>query len=256
MDPLTLFALANGAVSAVKAGCKLYKDIKGAAGDIKDVLKDLDNQFHKLYPSGATTAQRNAYITEKNRVIELNKKDGETANIYTEIGEHLGTYYDNLYKCIAIFEDEERRAKTEIYKGDDSIGKRALKRVLMKKQLEQMGIELREIMVYQSPPELGALWTEVEQMMQVVGKEQKVLIIKQMQYQAIQDRRREVKRKEAVKQAFIGIGIFIIIVFYGFMMMLVAQMRIEMYPQYGNEFIPKTDEQRRRDAEPQVYVGR
>ena len=31
MDPLTLFALANGAVSAVKAGCKLYKDIKGAA---------------------------------------------------------------------------------------------------------------------------------------------------------------------------------------------------------------------------------
>ena len=49
MDPLTLFALANGAVSAVKAGCKLYKDIKGAAGDIKDVLKDLDDQFHKLY---------------------------------------------------------------------------------------------------------------------------------------------------------------------------------------------------------------
>ena len=27
MDPITLFALANGAVSAVKAGCKLYKDL-------------------------------------------------------------------------------------------------------------------------------------------------------------------------------------------------------------------------------------
>jgi len=45
MDPITLFALANGAVSAVKAGCKLYKDIKGAAGDIRGVLKDLDEQF-------------------------------------------------------------------------------------------------------------------------------------------------------------------------------------------------------------------
>ena len=33
MDPLTLFALANGAVSAVKAGCKLYKDIKGVKPD-------------------------------------------------------------------------------------------------------------------------------------------------------------------------------------------------------------------------------
>ena len=28
MDPLTLFALANGAVKLVKEGCKLYKDIK------------------------------------------------------------------------------------------------------------------------------------------------------------------------------------------------------------------------------------
>ena len=36
MDPITLFALANGAVSAVKAGCKLYRDIKGAAGEVKD----------------------------------------------------------------------------------------------------------------------------------------------------------------------------------------------------------------------------
>ena len=33
MDPLTLFALANGAVQAIKKGCQLYKDIKGAAGD-------------------------------------------------------------------------------------------------------------------------------------------------------------------------------------------------------------------------------
>jgi hypothetical protein len=256
MDPLTLFALANGAVSAVKAGCKLYKDIKGAAGDIKDVLKDLDSQFHRLYPSGATTAQRNDYVAEKNRVIDLNKKAGDTTSIYTEIGEHLGTYYDNYFKCIAIFEDEERRARTEIYTGDESVGKRALKRVLMKKQLEQMGVELRELMVYQSPPELGALYTEVEEMMLVVGKEQKVLVTKQLQIQAVQNRRRAARRKQAIDQAIIGIGIFIIIIFYGFAMMYVAQLRYEMYPQYGNEFIPKTDEQRRMDEQPKVYIGR
>ena len=76
MDPFTLFALANGAVSAVKAGCKLYKDIKGAAGEVKEVLKDLDDQFQKLHPpeKPATVSQKNAYIEEKNRVIELNKK--------------------------------------------------------------------------------------------------------------------------------------------------------------------------------------
>jgi len=46
VDPITLFAMANAAVSAVKKGCQLYKDIKGAAGDVKGVLKDLDDQFH------------------------------------------------------------------------------------------------------------------------------------------------------------------------------------------------------------------
>ena len=144
MDPLTLFALANGAVSAVKAGCKLYKDIKGAAGDVREVLKDLDEQFHGAFEAKGktpTVEQRNQFVKEKNRVIELNKKQGDTAGIYTELGEHLGAYYDNYYKCIAIFEEEEKHSKHEIYQGDASLGKRALQRVLMRKQLEQEGFK-------------------------------------------------------------------------------------------------------------------
>jgi hypothetical protein len=260
MDPITLFALANGAVSAVKAGCKLYKDIKGAAGEVKDVLKDLDSQFQKLHPpeKPPTVAQKNAYIEEKNRVIELNKKANadEHTGVYTEIGNHLGAYYDNFYKCIAIFEEEERRAKTEVYTGDASLGKRALQRVLMKKQLEQMSIELRELMVYQSPPELGALYTEVEAMMKQMGKEQSVLIAKQMQIQAVQDRRRAARLKRLRDEFIIGIAVIVIIFTMGGMFMYVAYDRQQKYPQYGNGIFPKNEEQRRREAQPQVYVGR
>ena len=122
MDPITLFAMANAAVSAVKAGCKLYKDIKGAAGEVKEVLKDLDDQFSKLHPpeKPATTEQRNQYIKQKNEVIELNKKaeSGQHTGVYQEIGDYLGQYYDNYYKCLAIFEEEERRSNTEVYTGD------------------------------------------------------------------------------------------------------------------------------------------
>ena len=260
MDPITLFALANGAVSAVKAGCKLYKDIKGAAGEVKDVLKDLDDQFHKLHPADKppTVAQKNAYIEEKNRVIELNKKANaeEHTGIYTEIGEHLGTYYDNFYKCMAIFEEEERRAKTEVYHGDASLGKRALQRVLMKKQLEQMGTELRELMIYQSPPELGALYTEVEEMMKQMGKEQSVLIAKEMQQQALQERRRAARLKQLRDECILGIMVVFIIFSMGGMFMWVAYDRQQKYPQYGNGLIPKTEEQRRREALPQIYIGR
>jgi hypothetical protein len=258
MDPFTLFALANGAVSAVKAGCKLYKDIKGAAGEVKEVLKDLDNQFQKLHPpeKPPTVAQRNAYVAEKNRVIELNKKGGETTNIYQEIGEHLGTYYDNFYKCMAVFEEEEKNAKTQVYTGDASLGKRALQRVLMRKQLEQMSVDLRELMIYQSPPELGALYTEVEEMMKEMGKEQKVLLIKQMKQEAILEKRRAARMRKIRDEFATGVAIVIIIFVMAGVFMWVAYDRQQKYPQYGNELFPKTEKQRREEAEPKKYIGR
>ncbi len=49
MDPLTLFALANGAVAAVKKGCELYKEMSGAISDVKGVLQDLEDQFNSRH---------------------------------------------------------------------------------------------------------------------------------------------------------------------------------------------------------------
>ena len=259
MDPLTLFALANGAVAAVKKGCQLYKDIKGAAGDVKAVLKDLDEQFHGAYEAKGKTPSPEAkkqFVEEKNRIVELNKRDGETAGIYTELGEHLGAYYDNYYKCMAIFEEEEKHSQHEIYQGDASLGKRALQRVLMRKQLEQMGTELREIMVYQSPPELGALHSEVEEMMKVMGKQQKLLVAKQMK----EDHVRAVKRRRRLDavwaNAIWGVMGIIIAASIGLMFAFVIQDRIKKYPQLGTGIIPKTEEQRRYEAEPKRYTGR
>ena len=258
MDPITLFALANGAVAAVKKGCQLYKDIKGAAGDVKAVLKDLDEQFNNAHPpeKPASLEARNQFVKEKNRIIELNKRDGETAGIYTELGEHLGAYYDNYYKCMAIFEEEEKHSQHEIYEGDASLGKRALQRVLMKKQLEQMGTELREIMVYQSPPELGALHTEVEDMMLVMGKQQKVLIAKQMRADHIRAVRRKRHMDTIWANAIWGVMGIVIALSVGLMMALLIQDRIEKYPQLGTGIVPKTERQRQLEAEPKRYLGR
>ena len=257
MDPITLFALANGAVSAVKAGCKLYKDIKGAAGDIHDVLKDLDNQFNSKYKDKPPTVEaKNQYIKEKNRIIELNKKGGEIDDIYVQIGNHLGEYYDNLHKCMAIFDEEEKRSKTEIYTGDDSLGKRALQRVLMKKKLEQMGTDLRQIMIYESPPELGALWTETNEMMEKLGKEQKVLYTRKIRAEEAAKKRKEARNKKLTQDAIIGFMLLIAIFCVGGMFMWVAHDRSVKYPQYGTGFFPRTAEERQRDSEPQLYIGR
>ena len=260
MDPMTLFALANGAVSAVKAGCKLYKDIKGAAGEVHGVLKDMDEQFKKLHPPDkpASPEARKQFVEEKERVKELNKKanDGADLGIYQEIGEKLGEYYDNFYKCMAIMEEEERRAESEVYHGDASLGKRALQRVLMRKQLEQMSVDLRELMVYQSPPELGALYTEVEAMMKHMGETQRVLIAKEMQAEDAVRLKRKKRMDRIHIDIAMGIGALVFASTVGLAFAFVIQDRIAKYPHLGTGIIPKTEEQRRKEAEPKIWIGR
>jgi hypothetical protein len=240
MDPLTLFALANGAVKLVKEGCKLYKDIKGAAGDIKDVLKDLDDQFNnKFRDRQPTVAEKNQYIEEKNRVINLNKQAGDTTNIYTEIGQQLGVYFDNLYKCRAVFDEEERRSKYEVYHGEDSIGKRALQRVLLRKQLDAMGAELREIMVYQSPPELGPLYLEVEEMMKIVGKEQAGAVAIEMRANIEKTKQARRNKKRLQYKITCWSLSALCVVYFVWLIWAVVQIRIENKPELGICLIPK-----------------
>jgi len=260
MDPLTLFALANGAVSAVKAGCKLYKDIKGAAGEVKDVLKDMDEQFKKIHPpeKPPTVEQKNAFIKQKNEVVELNKKANEGAHdgIYREIGEHLGTYYDNFYKCMAVFDEEERRAENEVYTGDASLGKRALQRVLMRKQLEQMSVDLRELMVYQSPAELGGLYTEVEAMMKHMGETQRFLIARQMDNEQATRARRKKRLARLRVEIALGITGLVMAASIGIVFAIVVEDRIRKYPHLGDGWIPMTEQQRIDAAKPKIYTGR
>jgi len=248
MDPLTLFALANTAVAAVKKGCQLYKDIKGAAGDVKAVLKDLDEQFnnnHKDKP--ATVTQRNAYIEEKNRVIELNKKQGETVGIYQELANYLGDFFDNMNKCMAVIEEEERKNREEIYEGEDSLGRRALQLVIMKKQLEQMQVELREMLVYNAPPELGALWTDVSEMMKEMGGQQKVLLTRKMR----EDERRVVRRRQRFKMymtelSYGGLA-FALVITMIILMIWVSHDRRQRWPELEPAILKQKQEQRRKE---------
>jgi hypothetical protein len=76
--------------------------------------------------------------------------------------------YDAIGKA---FIQQEAEAKA-VYTGDQSIGKRALNRVIIRSRLDAMIVELRETMVYKAPPELGDLWTKYEKMWKQIVIEQ------------------------------------------------------------------------------------
>lgn len=237
MDPLTLFALANGAVQAVKKGCELYKEISSVAGDVQGVLKDLDEQFRDKFKDRApTVAEKNQYIAEKNRIIEL--KNQQPNDIYTQIGESLGAYFENFAKCTAIFEDEEKHSQ-EVYMGETSLGKRALQRVLMQSRLTAMEAELRELMVYNCPPELGDLYTRVYSMMEKMKKEQSVAWARKREADRIAAKIR-LKRINHIKCNAWKYGIATtLIVYIIWLVWAIVQIRIENKPELGRCLLPK-----------------
>ena len=249
MDPLTLFALANGAVAAVKKGCQLYKDIKGAAGEVKSVLKDLDEQFSKAHPPDkpASIEARNQFIQEKNRVIELNKRGGETAGIYQELANYLGDFFDNMNKCIAVIEEEERKNREEIYEGNESLGRRALQLVIMKKQLEQMQTELREMLVYDSPPELGGLWTDVSHMMKEMGGQQKILLTRKLREDARRAERRRAKIKHYMEELSYGLFALVMGLTVVIMMTYVSYDRKQRWPELEPDVLKIKQAERRKE---------
>ena len=216
MDPLTLLAAANAAVAAVKKGCQLYKDIKGAAGEVKGVLDDLKLQFGKI--KEPTNAQKIQYNEEVVRVQEIAKADPN--NVFLQIGNDLGALMD-AYDAIgqAFLAQEAEAAK--VYTGKDSVGKRALNRVIIRSRLDAMFAELRETMVYKAPPELGDLWGKYEKMWKQIVIEQDEAHKREtakIQIEAAQRRKRLRKRKEDA--AWVGAILFVVAWFAGLLVLL------------------------------------
>ena len=216
MDPLTLLAAANAAVAAVKKGCQLYKDIKGAAGEVKDVLDDLKKQFQKI--PNPTNAQKQQYNEEVQRVQEIGKADPN--DVLIQIGSDLGALMDEYDKIGKVFLQQEAEAQ-QVYTGTESIGKRALMRVIVRSRLDAMLAELRETMVYKAPPELGDLWTKYEKMWRQIVVEQDEAHKREtakMQIEAARQRRLRRKRKE--EAVWVGAILFVVAWYVGILLLL------------------------------------
>jgi hypothetical protein len=216
LDPLTLLAVANSAVLAVKKGCQLYKDIKNASGDVRDVLEDLKKQYHKLVDP--TPAQKMQYNAEVQRVQEIAKADPN--DVFTEIGNQLGVLmdaYDALSKALM----QEEISSKKVYKGEESIGRRALRRIIITARLDAMLAEIRETMVYKSPPEMNALWGKFQTMWERIVAEQEAANVEELRQAQIAKWRRESIRKKIKEQITSVMAVLFIMLWFVWVMILI-----------------------------------
>lgn len=203
--PFALIAAANTAIAAAKAGCKLYKDIKNAAGDVKEVLDDLKSQFSKI--QNPTNEQKQQFNEEVQKVQRIAKADPNDA--LGEVGEHLGKFLDAYDSIEKLFLQEERESK-KVYKGEESVGRRALRRVLIRSRLSALYADIRTEMTFNAPAELGDLFTRFESMWEQIQEEQRVANMEEMRVlQAAKAKRRRMIRRFKENATWFGAVLFV-----------------------------------------------
>jgi len=215
-----LFA-ATTAFQLVKEGCALYKEVKGVAGNVKQIYDEISGQF-----AGKTVSKEQAkkIEAEKARVAEVAKADPD--QVIFKIGDELGNMFDAFDRLEELFWEQEREAK-KVQAAGTSLKRMALKRIMVRQKLLAMQVELREQMVYHSPPELGALWTQFEEMRKQIEEEQRIAREKQAKEDAELRREQDALMREVAEKS-IDAGVALVgLIFLGWLLWQVKNQAIQ-----------------------------
>jgi cytochrome c556 len=228
LDPITIAAAYKACTTAIdlaKKGVELYKQIKSTSGDVSDVLKDLREQYNRIAsPSKEQTKQ---FQEEVKRVQEVAKAAPD--DVLNDIWSNLGNFIDQYEALAKIYVQSEAAAK-EVYKGDLSLGRRALERIRLESKLDEMLAQVREQMVYNTPPELGSVWSRFEKAWHDIQNEQAdALAIETRKIQAARWQRRAAINRLKGRLVWIGAVVFVILWAVGIMLLVVRSATMRMY---------------------------
>jgi septation ring formation regulator EzrA len=228
LDPITIAAAYKACTTAIdlaKKGVELYKQIKSTSGDVSDVLKDLREQYNRITsPSKEQTKQ---YNEEVKRVQEVAKATPD--DVLNDIWSNLGNFIDQYEALAKIYVQSEAAAK-EVYKGDLSLGRRALERIRLESKLDEMLAQVREQMVYNTPPELGSVWSRFEKAWHDIQNEQAdALAAETRKLQAARWQRRQAVNRLKGRLVWIGAVVFVILWAVGLMWLVIRSATMRMY---------------------------
>jgi hypothetical protein len=114
------------------------------------------------------------------------------------------TEFFKIQEQLAAHIREEEEKSRNVFNPDQNQMEAALKRVMAMDQMAALEVTIRETMVYQSPPELGALYSKVFEMREIIGQEQEQARLKQEAQQRYKQwQRREKQRSFQAKSAYL-----------------------------------------------------
>ena len=228
LDPITIAAAYKACTTAIdlaKKGVDLYKQIKNTSGDVSDVLKDLKEQYHKIVDP--SPEQKKQYNEEVKKVQEVAKAVPD--DVLSDIWNNLGTFIDQYEALMKIYIQSEAESK-EVYRGELSLGRRALERIRLESKLNEMLAQVREAMIYDTPASLGAVWQRFEKAWTDIQNEQSdALAIETRKIQAARWQRRKAINRLKSRLVWIGAVVFVIAWSVGLMWLITKSAIQKMY---------------------------
>jgi len=197
-------------VKNIQAGCDLYKQakeqfvsIKRTADEVIAIGKEVKGfwgSLRKLF--GGSPKPETAKSVAKAKKSEY--KNVEETEVKTEIVKNLSEFFKLQSMLEEHIREAEEKARTVVFADDVNLMEEALNRVLAQQEMERLVVQIRECMVYQSPPEMGALYSEVFSMRDIIAAEQ-TKARKMRDAEAWQRKQRE--RLLAEKQVYLLVSI-------------------------------------------------
>jgi len=230
LDPLTIAAAYRACTTAIdlaRRGVELYKQIKNTTGDVSGVLKDLKEQYHKIVDP--TPEQKKQYNEEVKKVQEVAKAAAAPDDVLNDIWGNLGNFIDQYEALAKLYVQSSVEAK-EVYRGELSLGRRALERIRLESKLNEMLAQVREAMIYNSFPELNGVWSRFEKAWHDIQNEQaEALAAETRKIQAARWQRRAAINQLKARLIYVGAIVFVVLWAVGLMWLITRSAMQRMY---------------------------
>jgi hypothetical protein len=163
--------MAKACATAIREGTELYKSAKESFMEVKSsvdeaigVANEVRGFWAKLFGAKAKPVAQAARKKEKFVAVDETK-------VMSDIVAQLSNFFRLQEQLAAHIREEEEKSRT-VYDPDANLMEAALKRTMAMDQMALLEVEIREAMVYQAPPEMGALWSKTNAMRDVIAAEQ------------------------------------------------------------------------------------
>ena len=259
MDPFSLLLLAQSAVSAIKSGCDMLRegqavinDLKGGAEEVVGQLNEAKEQALGLWaeisglvdwakglwasltgqPAPAPKSAPVAAAVEPSKGVEKKTKrrgpepDPEPEviqmQVIHDVSSRLGEFFDIQQKIKAHYDDLEYTS-LNVYEAGQNNAKKAIERVEVELQMEYLGVQIRETMVY-APAELKNLYSRFLEMYGRIEEEQEFARQQQLMRARYRETRKWQRRNFRIEMGMWAVAITVVIVVLWAMMIQVAML--------------------------------